>query len=148
MLFLAVSVSCFGQEEDKRGTIKIKKQKEVQQQDSIILIPSVSEPITIVEQMPMFPDGEKAMYDFINSKIVYPQSVKEKRISGTCFITFAVNMDGSISNIMILKNIPNCPEYTDEAIRIVKLMPKWNPGKQNGREVLVQYNLPVKFTVK
>lgn len=108
----------------------------------------VNAPLTIVEQMPQFPNGEKAMQDFINSKIVYPKSVKEKRISGICYLTFEVNEDGSISNIMIFKNINNCPEYTADAIRVVKLMPIWNPGKQNGKEVLVQYNLPIKFEVK
>lgn len=156
IFLLALTVSCFGQQDEKRDTIKIKKPPTVLAEDSVnkfiqpkfsnsngVVVPA---PFTIVEQMPQFPNGEKAMQTFIYSNLVYPSSAKG--INGTCYITFIVNIDGSISNVMISRGVPNCPECDIEAKRVVSSMPSWKAGKQNGREVRVKYNVPIKFTLK
>jgi TonB family protein len=100
----------------------------------------------VVEQMPEFPGGEEALYKFLAENITYPQAAKESGIQGRVFVTFVVERDGSVIDIRVLRGIGGgCDE---EAIRIVKAMPKWIPGKQRGKPVRVQYNLPVKFSLQ
>ncbi len=72
----------------------------------------------------------------------------ERGSSGTCFITFAVNTDGSVSNILILKGVSGCPECDLEAFKVIKMMPKWTPGRNKGETVRVQINLPIRFTLQ
>lgn len=100
-------------------------------------------PFTFVEVMPRFEGGDEAMYAYIYSNIVYPQIAKETGISGTVVVTFVVEKDGSITEVTLLKDIGG--GCGDEAIRLIKAMPKWIPGKQNGIPVSVQFCLPIKF---
>lgn len=100
----------------------------------------------VVENMPEFPGGEAGMYKFINKNIDYPRMAKESGISGRVFITFVVERDGSVTDVKVLRGIGGgCDE---EAIRVIKMMPKWNPGKQRGKPVRVQYRMPIKFTLQ
>ena len=100
-------------------------------------------PLLFVEQKPEFEDGDKAMYEFLSKNINYPAIARESSISGTVFVGFVVSKDGSIRNVEIKRGIGGgCNE---EAIRVIKLMPKWKPGKQNGKAVNVAFTLPVKF---
>jgi periplasmic protein TonB len=100
----------------------------------------------VVESMPEFPGGEPALYKFLAENIKYPQMAKESGIQGRVFVTFVVERDGSVTDVRVLRGIGGgCDE---EAIRVVKSMPKWSPGKQRGKAVRVQYNLPVKFTLQ
>jgi periplasmic protein TonB len=100
----------------------------------------------VVESMPLFPGGETALYKFLAENIKYPQMAKESGIQGRVFVTFVVERDGSVTDVRVLRGIGGgCDE---EAIRVVKNMPKWAPGKQRGKSVRVQYNLPVKFTLQ
>ncbi|HNW98611.1 MAG TPA: TonB family protein [Bacteroidales bacterium] len=102
--------------------------------------------LTIVELMPGFDGGEEKMYAWLGENIKYPQIAKETNITGTVIVTFVVEKDGSISNVQVLKDIGGgCGE---EAVRVVKNMPKWKPGKQNGVPVRVQFNLPIRFTLE
>ena len=104
------------------------------------------EPFTVVEEMPAFPGGEADMYKFITSNIKYPEEAKELGIQGKVFVNFVVEPDGSISGVKIMRGIGGgCDE---EAIRVVKAMPKWIPGKQRGVPVRVYFNLPIKFTLQ
>jgi len=103
---------------------------------------------TIVQEMPEFPGGKTEMTKFIQKNLVIPQIAIESGISGKCFVGFIVNEDGKISNIEILKGVPGCPECDKEVIRVIKLMPTWEPGKQNGRAVKVYITLPINFVVK
>lgn len=110
----------------------------------------------VVEEMPAFPGCEEKtdrtekkkcstekMNTFIYSNLLYPEIAKESAVQGIVVVRFAVEKDGSLTNIEVVRDIgAGCGE---EALRIVKAMPKWNPGKQRGREVRVQFNLPVKF---
>lgn len=108
---------------------------------------SSDEPVlTVSEEMPSFPGGETAMIKFLYSNLNYPQHEKETGISGKCYVSFVVEKDGSVSTVNLLKGIPGGEGCDKEAIRVVSSMPKWIPGKQNGREVRVQFNLPIKFT--
>lgn len=100
-------------------------------------------PYTIVEQMPEFPGGEAALNNYLRQNMSYPAIAKESNIQGTVFISFVVNRNGAISDVKILRGIGGgCDE---EAVRVVRSMPAWIPGKQNGATVPVLYNLPVKF---
>jgi periplasmic protein TonB len=108
----------------------------------------VEAPLAIVEQMPTFPGGEMEMMKYIQKNVQYPQVEKEAGISGTCYVTFVIEKDGSITDVKVLRGVSGGPGCDKEAIRVVKSMPAWKPGKQNGREVRVQFNLPIKFTLK
>ena len=110
--------------------------------------PGDEEPVfTVVDEMPSFPGGEIEMSKFLNSNLKYPESEKEAHITGKCFLTFIVEKDGHLNDIKLLRGITGGPGCDEEAIRVVKLMPAWNPGKQNGAAVRVQFNLPIKFTL-
>jgi periplasmic protein TonB len=111
-----------------------------------VLPPDPGPTFTVVQEMPEFPGGEPEMYRFLNKNITYPASARETGISGTVYLGFVVEPDGSISNLKILRGIGGGCE--DEALRVVQMMPKWKPGKQQGHEVRVQFTLPIKFTLQ
>jgi protein TonB len=103
-------------------------------------------PFIIVEKMPAFPGGEKAMLRYIQSNVNHPEEAKKKGIEGTVVARFVVSKDGRIRDIEILKNPGGgCGE---EVVRLLKNMPRWEPGKQRGRKVTVYYKLPVKFELR
>ncbi|MFO7998733.1 MAG: energy transducer TonB [Bacteroidales bacterium] len=107
--------------------------------------PGVEDPeiFVVVEEMPMFPGGEPARIDYLSKILRYPRLAMETGIEGTVFLTFVVEEDGSISGVRVLRGIGGgCDE---EAIRVVKSMPKWIPGKQRGIPVKVHFNMPVRF---
>ncbi len=100
----------------------------------------------VVESMPVFPGGEGKLYEYLLNTMKYPQMAKESQISGTVYVTFVIEKDGSVTDARILRGIGGgCDE---EALRVVKAMPKWKAGKQRGKPVRVQYNLPVKFILQ
>ena len=100
---------------------------------------------TVVENDPEYPGGMEALYKYLAENIHYPQIAKENNITGKVYVTFVVEKDGSIANPRILRDIGGgCGQ---EAVRVVKSMPKWKPGKQRGKSVRVQFNLPVSFNL-
>ena len=101
---------------------------------------------TVVETQPQFPGGEDSLYNFIYSNLRYPQVAKDNAIEGRVFLTFVVEKDGSITNVKIIRDIGGGCGH--EAKRVVEMMPKWIPGKQNGKPVKVQFNLPIIFKLK
>ena len=103
---------------------------------------------TVVEQMPEFPGGAGEMMKYIQKNIHYPEIEKEAGITGKCFVKFVVEQDGSISNVEILKGVAGGPGCDKEAMRVIKSMPKWNIGKQNGRPVRVYFNVPISFRLQ
>jgi protein TonB len=104
------------------------------------------EPLQFVEQMPEFPGGTDAMMKFLNSNIRYPSIATEMGITGRVILQFVVDKHGKINNVKVLRGIGGgCDE---EAIRVVKAMPGWKPGRQNGKEVPVYFTLPVVFQLK
>ncbi|MBR6884096.1 MAG: energy transducer TonB [Prevotella sp.] len=100
----------------------------------------------VVEDMPQYPGGMQAMLSFLQENITYPKDAQEKKISGRVLVTFVVEKDGSISNVETVKSV--FPSLDEEAVRIVKAMPNWKPGKQNGKVVRVKYTLPISFSLK
>ncbi|HJW31075.1 MAG TPA: TonB family protein [Saprospiraceae bacterium] len=108
--------------------------------------PKEEEPFTYVEQMPTFPDGQEAMYKYIYDRIKYPAIARENGISGQVIVQFVVSKDGDIKNAKVMRGIGGgCNE---EALRVVNEMPKWKPGKHNGRAVPVTFTLPIKFVLQ
>ena len=100
----------------------------------------------IVEEMPAFPGGEQKLMEYVGKNIKYPQIARETGIQGRVFIGFVVEPDGSVSNVKLLRGIGGgCDE---EAMRVVKSMPKWKPGKQRGKAVRVSYQIPVFFKLQ
>lgn len=100
----------------------------------------------IVEEMPSFPGGEAKLLEYVAKNVKYPQIARESGIKGRVFISFVVEPDGSVSNVKVLRGIGGgCDE---EAMRVVKSMPKWKPGKQRGKAVRVSYMLPVNFQLQ
>lgn len=96
-------------------------------------------------EQPEFPGGIIAMLKYIKANTKYPASALENKKSGTCNVKFLVNVNGTISEVTILDGIDNCPECDAEAIRVVKSMPKWKPGKIAGKAVALYYNVNVNF---
>lgn len=97
----------------------------------------------VVEQMPSFPGGPAAMMEFISRSIVYPVSALKQELQGRVIVSFIVERDGRLSNAKVVKSV--APDLDKEALRIVKKMPRWIPGQQNGRKVKVKYTVPVTF---
>lgn len=101
---------------------------------------------TVVEEMPTFPGGDEKLFEYIQKNIKYPAIARENGISGRVYLTFVVDKEGRIKDVRLLRGIGGgCDE---EAMRVVRSMPDWKPGRQNGRSVQVQYNLPVNFTLR
>jgi len=101
--------------------------------------------LVIAGEMPSFPGGVAAMRKFLADNIVYPRLAREVGITGIVYLEFIIEKDGSISSIVPLKMINGgCDE---EAVRVIGIMPKWKPGKQNGIPVRVKLTIPVKFSL-
>lgn len=97
----------------------------------------------VAENAPEFPGGSDSLYTYIARNIKYPETAKKEKIEGRVFVTFVIEKDGQVSSAKILRDIGGgCGE---EAIRVVKNMPKWKPGTQRGNPVRFQFNLPVSF---
>lgn len=99
----------------------------------------------MVEKQPEFVGGIPAMAKFINQNIKYPASALNAGISGKCFLKFIVNETGEISNIEVLRGVEGCPDCDEEAIRVLKAMPKWNAGLINGKPVKTYFTLPISY---
>ena len=100
----------------------------------------------VVEQLPSFPGGQAALDSYIGNNLQYPEKAKEKGVQGRAFVKFIVEKDGSISNVEVNRSVN--PDLDNEAIQVIKSMPKWNPAKQNGTEVRAYYYVPVTFRLK
>ena len=101
---------------------------------------------TVVEQMPMFPGGDAALMGYLRDNIHYPTVAAENGVQGRVVVGFVVERDGSITDVNILRGVD--PLLDREAMRVVKSMPKWTPGKQNGSAVRVKYQVPVSFRLQ
>lgn len=96
-----------------------------------------------VEQMPQFPGGEMEMHKFINENLKYPKISQEEALQGRVTIRFIVTKTGEISDITVVRSIAS--SFDQEVVRVVKAMPKWIPGKQDGKEVDVYFTLPIQI---
>jgi protein TonB len=100
----------------------------------------------VVEQMPQFPGGPNALFEYLSKNIKYPVVAEENGIQGRVIVTFVVERDGSITDVKVAKSVD--PSLDKEAMRVVKSMPHWIPGKQNGSAVRVKYTVPVTFRLQ
>lgn len=100
----------------------------------------------VVEKMPSFPGGMKALFDYLDKNIKYPAKAVKNKIQGRVIVQFIVDEKGNLSDIKVVKSVETSLDA--EAVRVVKSMPRWNPGMQNGKAVKVRYTLPVTFRLK
>jgi periplasmic protein TonB len=104
-------------------------------------------PLIIVEEQAVFPGGFAELYKFIGKNFKYPKAEEKAGIEGTIHLTFIIEKDGSISSIQILRGITLGPGLNAEAVRVISIMPKWIPAKNNGHIVRCQFTLPIKCTL-
>jgi len=100
----------------------------------------------VVEEMPHFPGGEEALMKWLSENIRYPVIAQENGIQGRVICQFVVNTDGSIVDIQVVRGVH--PSLDEEAVRVIKSMPKWIPGKQRGKPVRVRFTLPINFRLQ
>lgn len=100
----------------------------------------------VVEQMPSFPGGTGALFEYLSKHIKYPVVAEENGIQGRVIVTFVVERDGSVTDVRVAKSVD--PSLDKEAVRVVSGMPRWIPGKQNGSAVRVKYTVPVTFRLQ
>lgn len=111
----------------------------------VIEEPKQDEVFLVVEEMPEFTGGMGAMQKFIASNIKYPRIASQQGLEGRVIVTFVINGQGEVANVEVVKGIGGgCDE---EAVRVVKMLPKWKPGRQNGRPVSVKFTVPIKFAL-
>lgn len=108
--------------------------------------PEEPEIFMIVEEQAKFPGGDLELMKFVGKKIKYPAIARENNIEGRVIVKFVVNEDGSISQAQVLRDIGG--GCGDEALRVIKMMPKWEPGKQRGKAVKVWFTMPVQFKLE
>lgn len=107
-----------------------------------------TEIFTIVEEMPEPPGGMAAFYKYLGQNIQYPTMAREAGISGKLFMKFVVEVDGSLTDVQVVKGVAGCSDCDKEGLRVVKAYPnKWKPGKNNGRAARVSYTIPFSFKV-
>jgi periplasmic protein TonB len=102
-------------------------------------------PFLVVEEMAEFPGGTKFLYEFLQKNIQYPQKCIDNDIEGKVYLRFVVGSNGTIKNVEVARSVD--PDLDREAIRVIKMMPKWKPARQSGKEVPVYYTLPVQFVL-
>ena len=118
--------------------MKAEKQKKETPQEEVIF--------QVVEQMPEFPGGMQKAMEFLGKNIKYPVAAQEAKIEGRVIVQFVVGRDGSVSDAKVMRGVN--PELDAEAVRVVSIMPKWNPGKQRGKAVAVKYTMPIMFRLQ
>jgi protein TonB len=97
----------------------------------------------VVEEMPSYKGGDEARIKFFIDNFTYPEINENENIQGSVYITFIIDTSGKVTNICVMRR-----QYTkleNECMRVISLMPNWNPGRQNGKNVNVRFNLPIKF---
>lgn len=99
----------------------------------------------VVDEMPMFPGGNAALMEYLANNIKYPETAREAGVQGRVVLTFKVKPDGSLTEIKVVRGVDIALDK--EAMRVVKSMPKWIPGKVGGQPVAVKYTLPITFSI-
>ncbi|WP_238395727.1 energy transducer TonB [Pontibacter pudoricolor] len=102
--------------------------------------------LDFAEEMPEYAGGMSAMSKYLSRKMNYPAAARAEKIEGTVVVTFVVGRSGEIEDVKVLKGLGFGTD--DEALRVIKSMPRWKPGKQNGIPVAVRYTLPIKFSLR
>lgn len=98
-----------------------------------------------MENPPTYPGGFQALYEFLGKNIKYPKEASEKNVQGNVFLSFTVSKDGSITDVKVDRKLGSGTD--EEAVRVLKMSKRWNPGTQDGKPVNVKYNIPIKFSL-
>ena len=138
----AVAIGSFDVKGNDEAAGEVLKAKEVIAQEK----PVEEKVFDVVEQMPQFPGGDAALFEYLSTHIKYPTIAEENGVQGRVIVTFVVERDGSITDVKVVKSVD--PSLDKEASRVVAGMPKWIPGKQNGSAVRVKYTVPVTFRLQ
>lgn len=143
---LQENASAFGASDFNEGTDNVEIVRE--HKDEVIVEEKKPEPapeqiFTAVEEPPMFPGGQEAMYAWMRQNLRYPEMAAQNNIQGRVTVQFVVEKDGSIGEVKVVRG--RDPDLDKEAVRMVKAMPKFNPGRMNGQNVRVWFTLPVNF---
>ena len=156
MLFLVVSLlACTSKKEEKttkQDAEATSTQSNLNESDCVLynVTPSSTDPATsiydVVEQTPQFPGGDKKLIEFISKNIHYPLIAQENGIQGRVIVRFVVTRTGKVDKCEVLRSLnPGCDR---EALRVIRLLPQWIPGKQNGENVSVWYTIPINFKLR
>ena len=100
----------------------------------------------VVEQMPEYPGGQAALFEYLSKNIKYPADAEKKKVEGKVFVTFVVDTDGKITDVSLMRKV--FPSLDAEAVRVISAMPNWIPGRQKGQAVRVKYTVPIMFRLK
>ncbi len=138
----AVAIGSFDVKGNDEAAGEVLMAKEVIAQEK----PVEEKVFDVVEQMPQFPGGDAALFEYLSTHIKYPTIAEENGVQGRVIVTFVVERDGSITDVKVVKSVD--PSLDKEASRVVAGMPKWIPGKQNGSAVRVKYTVPVTFRLQ
>jgi protein TonB len=142
--------------EDNVETESIEVNTEDDKETEVVIAAPVEAPVeeeeeevvfVVVETMPEFPGGQQALFKYLSENVKYPVIAQENGIQGRVICQFVVNRDGSIVDVEVVRSGGD-PSLDKEAIRVIKSMPKWKPGKQRGKAVRVKYTVPVNFKLQ
>ena len=142
--------------EDDVETETIEINAEDDKETEVVIAPPVEAPVeeeeeevvfVVVETMPEFPGGQQALFKYLSENVKYPVIAQENGIQGRVICQFVVNKDGAIVDVEVVR-AGGDPSLDKEAVRVIKSMPKWNPGKQRGKAVRVKYTVPVNFRLQ
>ena len=143
--------------EDDVETESIEINTEDDKNEEIIIAAPVEAPVeeeeeeevvfVVVETMPEFPGGQQALFKYLSDNVKYPVIAQENGIQGRVICQFVVNKDGAIVDVEVVRSGGD-PSLDKEAVRVIKSMPKWKPGKQRGKAVRVKYTVPVNFKLQ
>ncbi len=142
--------------EDDVETESIEINTEDEKDVEVVIAPPVEAPVEeeeeevifmVVETMPEFPGGQQALFKYLSENVKYPVIAQENGIQGRVICQFVVNKDGAIVDVEVVRSGGD-PSLDKEAVRVIKSMPKWNPGKQRGKAVRVKYTVPVNFRLQ
>jgi protein TonB len=121
-------------------------EEDAKPEEIVVIKPVEDKEFIVVEQLAEYPGGMKAMIEFLSNNLKYPAAAVRSNISGKVFLSFGVDKNGNIYDVTVTKGIGfNCDE---EAVRVVKAMPKWKPGRQSGNAVKSRFNLPIAFMLE
>ena len=140
--------------EDDVETETIEISSEDNNTDTVVIAPPVQVEeeeeevvFVIVETMPEFPGGQQALFKYLSENVKYPDIAQENGIQGRVICQFVVNKDGAIVDVEVVRSGGDA-SLDKEAVRVIKSMPKWKPGKQRGKAVRVKYTVPVNFRLQ
>lgn len=136
VLAILLATSAFAQDDVAIPVEQVPVRIDAQQEEPIY---------DIVEVMPEYPGGQRALMNYLTKNLKFPDEAREQGVQGTVFIVFIVEMDGRISGVRVLRGIGS--SFEEEAMRVVRNMPMWQPGTHRGKAVRVRYNLPIRFTL-